>query len=197
MRCALVVALSVLLLSSAAGAVETVTECDRLASHPEDPDRVTPAVETKDLKFAPAIAACEADIAKDPANARLHYLLGRLLFYNNQNERAVQEVRASADKGYRQAQFVFGAFINNKRPYAPTDICLVEQYWLKSAQAGRQAARLSYVRHVLKGKFAGCRVQATKAEMQSLLDAAAKDQPGYYERLLIEDLSEQLNISKG
>jgi hypothetical protein len=180
-----------------AATASDVTQCDLLASHPEDPDRVTPAVETKDLKFDVAIKACEADLAKDPGNARLHYLLGRLLFYNNQNERAVQEVRLSADKGYRQAQFVFGAFINNKRPFAPTDVCLVEQYWLKSANAGRQAARLSYVRHVVKGKFAGCQIQATKAQMQGLLDTALKDSPGYYERLLIEDLTEQLQAYKG
>lgn len=196
MRLAAVLALAAVL-SGGAQAADEVTQCDRLASHPEDPDRVTPAVETKDLKFDVAIKACEADLAKDPSNARLHYLLGRLLFYNNQNERAVQEVRLSADKGYRQAQFVFGAFINNKRPFAPTDICLVEQYWLKSAQAGRQAARLSYVRHVVKGKFAGCKVQASKPEMQALLDTAAKDSPGYYERLLIEDLTEQLQAYKG
>jgi len=196
MRLAVILTLAVVL-SCGAQAADEATQCDRLASHPEDPDRITPAVETKDLKFDLAIKACEADLAKDPNNARLHYLLGRLLFYNNQNERAVQEVRLSADKGYRQAQFVFGAFINNKRPFAPTDICLVEQYWLKSAQAGRQAARLSYVRHVVKGKFAGCKVQASKPEMQALLDTAGKDSPGYYERLLIEDLTEQLQAYKG
>ena len=109
----------------------------------------------------------------------------------------MQEVRISADKGYRQAQFVFGAFINNQRPFAPTDNCLVEQYWLKSVQAGRQAARLSYVRHVVKGKFSGCKIQAATADMRGLLDTAAKDSPGYYERLLIEDLTEQLKIYKG
>ena len=197
MHMGVVAGLAALLVCSAAQAAEGITACDRLASHPEDPDRVTPAVETKDLKFEPAIKACEADIANDSGNARLHYLLGRLLFYNNQNERAVQEVRLSADQGYRQAQFVFGAFINNKRPFAPTDICLVEQYWLKSAQAGCQAARLSYVRHAVKGKFAGCQMQATKTDMQRLLDTAAKESPGYYERLLIEDLAEQLNMYKG
>jgi hypothetical protein len=193
-RCALVGL--AFLLSGGLAAADAVTECDRLASHPEDPDRVTAAVETKDLQFDKAIAACEADLGRDPGNARLHYLLGRLLFYANENERAVQEVRAAADKGYRQAQFVFGAFINNQRPYAPTDICLVEDYWLKSARAGRQAARLGYVRHVVKGKFANCRVQATGADMAALLAAAAKDSPGYYERLLIEDLTEQLAARK-
>ena len=197
MHIGVIAGLAALLACSAAGAADSVTKCDRLASHPEDPDRVTPAVETKDLKFDVAIQACEADIANDTGNARLHYLLGRLLFYNNQNERAVHEVRLSADKGYRQAQFVFGAFINNKRPFAPTDMCLVEQYWLKSALAGRQSARLSYVRHVVKGKFTGCKIQATKADMKTLLDTAAKESPGYYERLLIEDLTEQLIMYKG
>ena len=33
--------------------------------------------------------------------------------------------------------------------------------------------------------------------MRGLLDTAAKDSPGYYERLLIEDLTEQLKIYKG
>lgn len=183
--------LAALLLSAAAQA-QPVSDCDRLASHPEDPDRVAPAVETKDLKFAPAIAACESAIKADPENARARYLLGRLLFYDKQNERAVAEVRAAADMGYRQAQFVFGAFIQNKRPFAPTDPCLIEQYWLKSAQAGRQAARISYVRHAVKGKFAGCAMGLDKAGLAAMLDTAAKENPGYYERLLIEDLREGL-----
>ncbi len=181
-----------LMLTQAAHAEEALTNCDKFASHPEDPDRVGPAVETKNLQFDKAIAACEADLKADPNNARLHYLLGRLYFYNNQNEKAVAEVRLAADKGYRQAQFVFGAFINNKRPFAPTDVCLIEQYWLKSAQAGRQAARISYVRHAVQGKFAGCKVQLNRDQMQALLDQVGKESPNYYERLYIEDLSAAL-----
>jgi hypothetical protein len=179
-------------LASPVMAADVITNCDRYAAHPEDPDRVGVAVETKDLQFDKAIAACEADLKADPKNGRLHYLLGRLYFYNKQNEKAVQEVRLAADKGYRQAQFVFGAFINNKRPFAPTDICLVEQYWLKSAQAGRQAARISYIRHVVKGKFAGCKVQLSKDQMLAMLDTVGKEAPNYYERLYIEDLTEAL-----
>ncbi|MBL8628673.1 MAG: hypothetical protein JNM81_03525 [Rhodospirillaceae bacterium] len=191
-----ILAISALVFAQAAVAADTMTNCDRYAAHPEDPDRVGPPVETKDLQFDKAIAACEADLKTDPTNARLHYLLGRLYFYNKQNEKAVQEVRLAADKGYRQAQFVFGAFINNKRPFAPTDICLVEQYWLKSAQAGRQAARISYVRHAVKGKFAGCKVQLSKDQMLAMLDTVAKEAPNYYERLYIEDLTEALQSYK-
>ncbi|MBL8642801.1 MAG: hypothetical protein JNK21_02625 [Rhodospirillaceae bacterium] len=187
-----VVVLAVLAFTASSAFAQTVTDCDRYAAHPEDPDRVGPAVETKDLQFDKAIAACEAGVKADPANARLHYLLGRLYFYDKQNEKAVNEVRLAADKGYRQAQFVFGAFINNKRPFAPTDVCLIEQYWLKSAQAGRQAARISYVRHAVQGKFAGCKVQLDKDGMQALLDSVTKDSPNYYERLYVEDLTAAL-----
>jgi len=184
------------LLFAGAASAQTITECDRFASHPEDPDRVIAAVETKDLKFDAAIKACEADVKADPKNARVHYLLGRLLFYNKQNERAVQEVRTAADMGYRQAQFVFGAFINNKREFAPTDPCLIEQYWLKSAQAGRQAARISYVRHAVHGKFVGCKMGADAAAMQGLLDVVLKESPNYYERLYVEDLTAALKTYK-
>ncbi len=53
------------------------------------------------------------------------------------------------------------------------------------------------MRHVVKGKFSGCKIQAATADMRGLLDTAAKDSPGYYKRLLIEDLTEQLEIYKG
>ncbi len=75
-------------------------------------------------------------------------------------------------------------------------MCLVEQYWLKSARAGRQAARVSYVRHVLRGRFEGCRIQASRDEMTRLLDAARAQAKDYYERLLIEDLTAQLAASQ-
>lgn len=174
---------------------EAVTECDRLASNPEDPDRVAPGVERKDVDLQAAIAACEAEVARQPSNTRPRYQLARVLFYVGQTERAAREMRAAADAGSRQAQFVYGALISNRRENAPTDMCLVEQYWLKSARAGRQAARVSYVRHALKGRFEGCRIQASKDEMAQLLSRAKADAHDYYERLLIEDLTEQLASS--
>jgi hypothetical protein len=115
-----------------------------------------------------------------------------VLFYAGETERAAREMRAAADAGSRQAQFVYGLLISNRREHAPSDICLVEQYWLKSARAGRQAARVSYVRHALRGLFDGCRIQASQEEMTDLLARAQGAANNYYERLLIEDLTEQL-----
>lgn len=171
---------------------ETPTECDRLASNPEDPDRIAPGVERKDVDLAKAIAVCEAELAADPSRARSRYQLARALFYAGQSARAVSEMKLTADAGYRQAQFVYGLLISNRRDDAPTDICVTEQYWLLSARNGRQAARVSYVRHFLNGRFDGCKVQADAAEMKRFLDEAAAAAGNYYEGMLIEDLAARL-----
>lgn len=168
------------------------TECDRLSSNPEDPDRVAPGVERKDIDLPKAIAVCEAELAADSARARTRYQLARVLFYAGQTERAATEMRAAADAGYRQAQFVFGALISNKRDHAPADICVAEHYWLLAARNGRQAARVSYVRHFLNGRFDSCRTGADPAEMKRFLDDAKSAASNYYEGMLIEDLATRL-----
>jgi hypothetical protein len=47
------------------------TECDRLAAHPSDPDKVSEGVASQDVKLDQAIAACRQAVAADPENARL------------------------------------------------------------------------------------------------------------------------------
>jgi hypothetical protein len=60
---------------------QAVTECDRLAGHAEDPNKVTPGVPEARVDLPAAIAACRADLAGDPGNPRLQYQLGRALSY--------------------------------------------------------------------------------------------------------------------
>jgi len=168
------------------------TECDRITAHPDDPDRVATGVEREEIDLAKATAICEAQLATDPANARIRYQLARVLFYAGQQERAVKEMQAAADAGYRQAQFVFGALVSNQRSHAPQDICVTEKYWLLAARTGRQAARVSYVRHFLNGRFDACARQADLAEMKRFLVEAASAASNYYEGMLIEDLSAKL-----
>lgn len=189
-RCILLLAALLAIPTAWAGAAPT--ECDRMASNPEDPDRVAPGVERKDVDLPQAIATCEAELVADAADARARYQLARVLFYAGHTERAVREMKAAADAGYRQAQFVYGLLVSNRRNDAPADICVAEQYWLMSARNGRQAARVSYVRHFLNGRFDGCRVQADPAEMKRFLDEAAAAAGNYYEGMLIEDLGTRL-----
>jgi len=169
-----------------------VTECDRLASNPEDPDRRAPPVAREKVDLKRAIAACEAQVAQTPDDLRAHYQLARTLVYAGQNERGVAEMKKTADLGDRQAQFVYGLLISRHRAGAPTDFCIAEQYWFKSARQGRQAARVSYVHHVVRGLFAGCKLQATASDMRGFLVAAKQDAESYFEKLLIDDLSKDL-----
>lgn len=177
--------------TTAAAREYPATLCDRLAANPEDQDVIAPPVPREKVDLPEAIAACEAELALHPDNARARYQLSRVLAYAGESERANAEMKRAADEGYRQAQFVYGLLIDRHRPGTPANPCVVEDYWLRSARAGRQAARIGYVRHVLNGKFDACRVQATPAEMESFLGAATAD-ASYYDRLLVQDLSARL-----
>jgi hypothetical protein len=178
----------------ASGALEAdpVADCDRQAAHPEDPGRVTPGVERKDIDLPAATAACERAVAAAPSNARVRYQYARLLFYGEQNARAVEEMRRAADAGYAQAQFVFGTFVARGRPGAPADICVAEHYWRHSAAGGRQAARVQYLRYTLKGRFDGCADRLPDAGLRAMLDTAAQSARDFYERIVLEDLAEAL-----
>ena len=182
--------------TTSAGAQGTVTACDRLAAHPLDPDRITTGVPTADVDQDAAIMACEQGLEGDPDNTRLTYQLARVYFYNGRTKDAVLTMTRAADAGYRQAQFVLGALIANNCPDAPEDICEAERWWALSAKAGRDVARVSYVRHVTKGLFDGCRLHATVDDMDSFLVKAREGAGNYYLRLLLTDLTEDLSVYK-
>jgi hypothetical protein len=179
-------------IASTAPAAGPVTECDRLASHPEDGQRVAPGVERQDIDIPRALAVCASAVADAPANGRLRYQYARLLFYGNQTADAMREMRRAADDGHAQAQFVFGTFITRNRPDAPKDVCLAESYWKKSGAGGRQAARVQYLRYTLKGAFDACPGKASDDELVDILSAAQEASRNFYEGLLLEDLAEAL-----
>ncbi len=182
--------------SSGGSAQDAITQCDRLASHPLDPDRVTTGVPTAEVDQDAAIAACQQDLSADPDNPRLTYQLARVYFYNGRTQDAVSTITRAAEAGYRQAQFVLGALIANNRPDAPTDICEAERWWALSARAGRQAARVSYVRHVTKELFDGCTLHASVESMENFLAQARERGGNYYFELLLADLTEDLAAYK-
>ena len=178
---------------------DDVTECDRLAAHPEDPHRVAPGQSTSDIDLPVAIETCRRDVAKDPGNARIRYQLARVLFYSGQFDEAMPEMRLAADGGHAQAQFVYGIFVIKGRPGAPADPCVAERYWQAAAEGGRHAAAVHYAMQELRGTFKTCEDPATPAELDRWLDAASASAPpgygGYYQRLFIEDLKFRLDAA--
>jgi hypothetical protein len=196
MRTLLLGLIAVLGVSSPVTAADTVTACDTLASHPEDPDRIAPGVEDIKDKDA-AIAACEADVKKDPNNRRLRYQLARVLFYSQRTADSIPHLEFAANAGSQQAQFVYGYIIDEALQGVKRDACKVEDLWFKSANQGRFAALVSYPHHVMNNKFAGCKVQATPAQIDAYLAKAKGAADGYYQTLLAQTLTEDYARFKG
>lgn len=169
------------------------TECDRLAAHPDDPNRVADGRERKDIDLPKAIAACEAAVRADPKNPRLNYQLARVYGYAGQGEKALPYRRAATEGDYPQALFVVGfitLFGMNKQPQ---DTCGAAELIRRSAHQGRLAGQLGFVHYVVTGRFDGCPVTQDVAEMQGFLEAAKKQVGGdYYKSLLVEQLERQL-----
>jgi TPR repeat protein len=169
------------------------TECDRLASHPEDPHHVVPGRERKDIDLPAAIAACEEAVRKDPANPRLNYQLARVYGYSGLGEKSIPYRAVAVDADYPQALFVVGylhLFGLNKQPQ---DTCRGAELIRRSAQQGRLAGQVGFVRWALKGTFDGCSVRRDRQEMLEFLDAAKNQTDGdFYKSQLIEVLEEQV-----
>ncbi len=184
--------------AAASAAEPQPTACDLLASHPEDPDRVAPGIARRDIVDLPrTVQTCRADLKAAPGNARLNYQLARVLFYAGQAEEAIRRMQEAADAGHRQAQFVYGLMISNRRVPTANFPCDAELYWRRAARAGHQAARVSQARLWLKHVMFlrnYCRDVATPAEVRAFLDEAAKAAGNYYEGMLIEDLGEKLGL---
>jgi TPR repeat protein len=169
-----------------------VTKCDRLASHPEDPDRVTTGVSQGKVDLMKAVEVCKRELERQPDNQRIRYQYARVSAYSGDWETAAAEMKKAADGGYRQAQFVYGLFVAREREGMPRDLCLSEKYWLKAAQAGRKHARVQYADYYLSGKFSGCQTGVDAAGLQQLLETGASEAGDFFERMLIATQLKQL-----
>lgn len=77
-----------------------VTQCDLLAGHPSDPERVHVGIDFALLRPLPAIAACTTDLAVDPENPRLMTQLARALQKNGDMDAALALNQAAVEAGY-------------------------------------------------------------------------------------------------
>ncbi len=172
---------------------QTVTECDRLASHPEDPYRVAPGRERPQIDLPKAIEVCRAAVQADPKNPRLNYLYGRVLGYSGRGAEGLANRRAAVDADYPQALFVIGYITVFGMNQQPKDVCQGAEWIRRSAQQGRVAGQLGFPRYVLAGMFDGCPVRKDKQEMLGFVAAARQQFKGdYYQGLLADMLDEDL-----
>jgi TPR repeat protein len=176
-----------------------VTECDRLAAHPSDPDKLTEGVVTPVVMQAlkPAIAACEQAVAADPENPRLNYQLGRVLFYNQEYARGFRHVEKAATLRHRQAQFVAGLiYADGQEGFIKPDPCRSVPLWQDAADRGHYAAEVSLSRNYLRGIYDRCGVTLKRDAIIGYLESASKKTKSYYEKILVEYLLEHTRKGK-
>lgn len=168
----------------------TITECDRLAAHPSDPDKLTPGVSQPEFLAAGAdlaISACQAAVRADPNNPRLNYQLARSLGYSGRGSEAgvYRDMAVAGD--YPQALFVVG-FVHLTGQGAPKDACKAAPLIRRSAIAGRFAGLVGYPHYVVTGEFAQCpQARIEKTELLGFLDRASRhgENNDYYRGILI------------
>lgn len=172
---------------------QEATECDRLASHPDDPYRAAPGLERPQIDLPRAIEACKAAVARDPGNPRLNYLLGRTLGYSGRGAEGLGNRKVAVDADYPQALFVIGYMSLTGMNQQPKDVCGGAELIRRSALQSRIAGQLGFPRYVLSGLFDSCAVRKDKAEMLGFVAAARKQSKGdYYQGLLADMLEEDL-----
>lgn len=165
-----------------------VTQCDRLAAHPDDPEKVQPGLERPQIDFAKAIPACQAAVRADPQNPRLNYQLARLFSYAGRGEEGKTNREHALMAGYPQSLFVFGWIRVTGWEGQPKEVCTGAELIRKSAQAGRLAGLVGFPHYVVNGYFDACPVEKNKAEMLGFLARAKPLAQDFYKSSLIENL---------
>lgn len=172
---------------------QKVTECDRIASHPEDPNRVSAGFEKPQIDLPKAIELCRAAVKADPKNPRLNYLYGRVLGYSGRGAEGIANRQVAVDADYPQSLFVIGYITLFGLNQQPQDTCKGAELIRRSALQGRVAGQLGFSRYVLTGMFDACPVRKDTAEMLGFVAAARKQFKGdYYQGLLADMLEEAL-----
>jgi tetratricopeptide (TPR) repeat protein len=171
---------------------QSVSECDRQASHPEDPFKVLPGLEQREVNLEAAIAACRADLEREPANPRLQYQLGRVLTYAGRVQEALPHLEKSAAANYPQSLFVTGFVYLNGSFGAPQDACRAGELIRESAVYGRLAGLVGFPAWTLEGRFRDCPVKQDGAELEAFLLRARGERLNFYQGLLVDVLLRQV-----
>ncbi|MGH9837566.1 MAG: hypothetical protein ACREEM_02150 [Blastocatellia bacterium] len=176
---------------------QSVTECDRLAAHPSDPDKTTEGVDSEKVKVEDAINACRDAVKAAPNEARLSYQLGRVLFYKGERAEGFSFIEKAAKMRYRQAEFVAG-YIHTEgyKDFTKPDDCKALPLWRDAADRGHYASEMSLARNYLRGVYAKCGATLEPAKIVAYLESAKKKAKGYYENLLVDYLLEQAKGKK-
>ncbi len=167
-----------------------ITQCDLLAGHPNDPEKVAEGVSQAAMDKPAAIAACHRALESDPENPRLNYQLARAYGYSGQHLEGQPYRDKALNAGYPQSLFVIGYIRISGWDGEPKQPCYGGELVRRSAEAGRFAGLVGFPHYVLTGHFDGCATypRKEKAEMLGFLKEAETIAEGYYQQILVQQL---------
>ena len=117
-----------------------IHQCDRLAAHPLDGNKVVPGIAWNQFDPGPALAACEAAVRDFPTVSRFKFQYARTLLKKGDNAAALPLYRDLADKGYPAAQATLGRlYADGYRGVPQDDAEAVKWYRLAAEQGDAQA----------------------------------------------------------
>ena len=172
----------------------TLTECDRQAAHPNDPEAVTAGVERAEMDLDAAINACREAVEADPRNPRLNYQLARAYGYSGRHEEGRPYREAALNAGYPQSLFVVGYIRLTGWDGGEKDPCYGGELIRRSADAGRIAGLVGFPHYALTGAFESCGAYP-RVEWQALRSYLAQAEgraSDYYQTLLVGHLIDRL-----
>lgn len=177
----------------------TITDCDRLAAHSNDPEHIGDGVTQEDMDKPAAIAACLSALESDPDNPRLNYQLARAYGYSGLHEESDPYRIKALNAGYPQSLFVIGYISIINWDGRSADPCYGGELVRRSAVAGRFAGLVGFPHYVQTGYFEECGdyPNIDPDEIRGFLDRAEEETTDYYHLILIERLKQGLNKKMG
>lgn len=124
-----------------------VTECDTLAAHPADPNKVAPGAQWDIMDGRAAVRACQNATAQYPQSLRLRFQLARALLRAQRRDDAVPLLMDVAEKGYLIAYSNLGGMylfdLGN-----PTEAL---KWFQRGTQAGDEASQYHLAEMYMEG----------------------------------------------
>jgi hypothetical protein len=152
--------------------LELVEECDILAAHPADPERMSDGI--ADDQIVPKLAqiACEDALERDAENPRFRFQLGRALLAAHEEKKAVDLFQKAADAGYATAwaylgdayQFGLGVDVDGRKALTSYTKALDSGF----READAQIKQLQFDRAMYAQPFPGLFFQGQYEDIKTL-----------------------------
>ncbi|HEY3928159.1 MAG TPA: tetratricopeptide repeat protein [Candidatus Koribacter sp.] len=111
-------------------------QCDQLADHPSDPQRVGDGVVFEKIQVDQALAACQQAAERQPQRPRYQYLYGRVLNVAERYADAAVEYAAADQAGYGLGSFGLGMLYQDGASGVPQDLGQAQRLFFRAGNAG-------------------------------------------------------------